>query len=210
MWDAFIYGVGIGLSISLLLGPIFFALIQTTIQKGIWSGIILSAGITISDVIIVALAYTSLAEVSSEQWFQWVLTFFGGGFLIFFGLKTALKSKTQYRAALIYQRGRNERWRQFAHGIVLNTFHPGVWLYWLGVASIIRAHTLPVSSYPKTIFASAILTVFVMDVIKASLAGFLKKRITQSLILWINRIIGSMLVVLGVVMIATHLRNTLG
>ncbi len=205
MWSAFLYGVGIGLSISLLLGPNFFAQLQTTIQRGFWAGVILSVGITVSDIMMAIITYSGLSQVSSTYWFQTSLSFFGGAFLILFGARTALKTKTHIRAAQIFKRGRVSRFRQFTKGFLLNTIHPGVWIFWIGVSSILSSETLPVSEYPKTIFVSSILVIFLMGIAKSYLANYLKSKMALDVILWINRIIGVVILIMGIVLIVKRM-----
>ena len=53
----FLQGVLVGLTFAVLLGPAFFSLIQTSIQRGFRSGFFLALGIFISDFSALLLAY---------------------------------------------------------------------------------------------------------------------------------------------------------
>ena len=50
-------GVGLGLALSILLGPVFFALIHTSISKGFREGFIMAIGIVVSDATYLTIAF---------------------------------------------------------------------------------------------------------------------------------------------------------
>ncbi|WP_216351112.1 LysE family transporter, partial [Mucilaginibacter polytrichastri] len=51
MIEAIFSGIGIGLILTFLTGPVFFALIKTSIEKGFQAGIALALGVVTSDVV---------------------------------------------------------------------------------------------------------------------------------------------------------------
>ncbi len=53
MIEAVIRGIGIGLVLTFLTGPVFFALIKTSIEKGFHAGVALALGVVTSDVVFV-------------------------------------------------------------------------------------------------------------------------------------------------------------
>ena len=53
MLEAVISGIGIGLVLTFLTGPVFFALIKTSIEKGFHAGVALALGVVSSDVFFV-------------------------------------------------------------------------------------------------------------------------------------------------------------
>ena len=53
MIEAIIRGIGIGLVLTFLTGPVFFALIKTSIEKGFHAGVALALGVVTSDVVFV-------------------------------------------------------------------------------------------------------------------------------------------------------------
>ena len=57
-------GLGMGLVLACSLGPIFFALTQTSIEEGVLPGMTVGLGIWISDLIIVSLYYFCLLYTS--------------------------------------------------------------------------------------------------------------------------------------------------
>src|ERR1700753_2868948 len=53
MIEAIISGIGIGLVLTFLTGPVFFALIKTSIEKGFHAGVALALGVVSSDMVFV-------------------------------------------------------------------------------------------------------------------------------------------------------------
>src|SRR5476651_2341490 len=53
MIEAIVSGIGIGLVLTVITGPVFFALIKTSIEKGFHAGVALALGVVTSDVVFV-------------------------------------------------------------------------------------------------------------------------------------------------------------
>ena len=53
MIEAIISGIGFGFVLTFLTGPVFFALIKTSIEKGFHAGIALALGVVCSDMVFV-------------------------------------------------------------------------------------------------------------------------------------------------------------
>src|SRR5580698_5536152 len=53
MIEAIISGIGFGLVLTFLTGPVFFALIKTSIEKGFHAGVALALGVVSSDIVFV-------------------------------------------------------------------------------------------------------------------------------------------------------------
>ena len=53
MIEAVISGIGFGLVLTFLTGPVFFALIKTSIEKGFHAGVALALGVVCSDMVFV-------------------------------------------------------------------------------------------------------------------------------------------------------------
>ena len=58
-------GAMLGLTISILIGPLLFAILQAGIEKGFLAGFSVAAGIWLSDVIFVTIIYHSLAAIEN-------------------------------------------------------------------------------------------------------------------------------------------------
>src|SRR3569623_862753 len=68
MIEAVISGIGIGLVLTFLTGPVFFALIKTSIERGFHAGVYLALGVVCSDIVFVGsiLFGSQFFEVTSQ------------------------------------------------------------------------------------------------------------------------------------------------
>ena len=55
--ESILNGVISGLVLACLIGPVFFTLLQTSIERGFWSGFFVAIGVSLSDAIYIALCY---------------------------------------------------------------------------------------------------------------------------------------------------------
>ena len=65
MMGIFIEGLVLGMLLAVSLGPIFIALTQTSLEKGIKPGLTVGSGIWVSDFIIVYLVYKFINTIKS-------------------------------------------------------------------------------------------------------------------------------------------------
>src|SRR5215217_8705723 len=68
MIEAVISGIGIGLILTFITGPVFFALIKTSIERGFHAGVYMALGVVCSDIVFVGaiLFGSQLFEVSAQ------------------------------------------------------------------------------------------------------------------------------------------------
>lgn len=122
MIDIVFKGIGLGLLLSVLAGPMFFSLIQLGMERGLKAGIFLAAGQWLSDIIILILAYLGLNMLKSITNLSFYLSIIGGVALIVFGLAiffTPAPAPTDKEPITAkYLSG------YFAKGFIINTFNP--------------------------------------------------------------------------------------
>ncbi|MGE9616521.1 MAG: LysE family transporter [Solitalea-like symbiont of Acarus siro] len=79
--------IGVGLVLSLLAGPGFFALITTNIRYGFKAGVYFASGIFIGDTIYIIITIYSIYLIKSIQHlYHNLFSLVGGGFLLVIGL----------------------------------------------------------------------------------------------------------------------------
>ncbi|MCK9163339.1 MAG: LysE family translocator [Bacteroidales bacterium] len=194
-------GVLFGLTLSLMAGPAFFSLLQTSISEGFKKGSHLAIGISISDIFIAFTAWYGLTSLFESQDAQKALAVAGGFFLVIFGIYTAMKRHATLPHPKGIQLKTRFQFKSIAKGFVFNIANPSIWIFWLipvGVAS----------SYPKAnlqilFLLSILITVFSMDLMKCAIANELKRFMTDRVITYINRVIGGVLIVFGIYLILT-------
>lgn len=195
-------GILFGLTLSILMGPIFIALTQSSIERGYQAGLAVGAGIWISDFLFIVLTYEfvhRITHIIDGEYFQLVMGIIGGVVLISFGLYSILSKYKELDRSKIS--GAKSYIQYFIKGFLINTINPFTFIFWI---SVITTYVLSrnISGWESLAFLGSILFVIIItDSLKVFLAQLLRKRLTGRHMLWINRIAGAALTVFGVLLI---------
>lgn len=194
-------GIFSGLVLAILVGPVFFTLLQTSIERGFKSGVYVALGIAASDSLYVALSYLGLASLFNSAEFQIYLSYVGGSIILCFGAYYLfIKSRKLVNFNNLEHVEERSPFRLMAKGFIINGFNPMVLIFWIGTISIATGQLgYTTNGKAITFLASIILTVLITDIIKAKLADKLRILLTA-------RLIKSMNIILGLVMFALGLK----
>ncbi len=191
-------GIKFGLILALLIGPVFFTIIQTSVEKGFWNGAWVAVGVSLSDVFYVSICYLGMAQVLEDGEFRMYLAYTGGAILILFGLYHLLvKSRTGVRRQI---EAANEKGviRYIFIGFVINGLSPMVPIFWIGAISIASLDFGYTGGFTLGIFLTSLLiTVLITDVAKAYLADKLRSMVTPRFMTIMNLTLGVLLIVFG-------------
>jgi len=191
-------GLKLGFVLAFLVGPVFFTIIQTSVEKGFWNGVLVSLGVSLSDILYVTICYFGLVQFINEPGFRVYLAYFGGGILILFGLyHVFVKSRRNMHPALDVA---NEKklYRYFVKGFVINGLSPMVLIFWIGTISVASIDFGYSRGYEFFIFFSVVLaTVLTTDILKAYLADKLRRLVTKRLMMIMNILVGVCLIIFG-------------
>ncbi len=202
-------GILFGLTLSLMVGPAFFSLIQTSITQGFRSGTHLAIGVSLSDIAMVFIAWFGVSSLFATESAQKIIGVIGGLVIICFGVYTATRRQITQPKRNIESVSKFQA-KYILKGFVFNIANPGVWIFWLMPINIAVSYEKIVE---QIIFLVCILlTVFSMDVIKCAVATELKRFMTDKVITIMNRVIGSILVLFGIYLlissfITVHIPN---
>jgi threonine/homoserine/homoserine lactone efflux protein len=191
-------GILFGLTLSLMIGPAFFSLIQTSITQGFRSGSQLAIGVALSDIIMVFIAWFGVSSLFATENAQRLISIIGGSIIIGFGIYTA----TRKHITETHRKIDSVNKFQFKHilkGFVFNIANPGVWIYWLIPVNVAVSHNRKIEQV--TFLLCILLTVFTMDLIKCAIAYELKRFMTDRVITIMNRVVGSILILFGVYLV---------
>lgn len=185
-----------GIVLAFLIGPVFFTILQTSIEKGFWSGVFVAIGVSVSDALYIFVAYLGLIQFMEADNFRHYLAYGGGIILLLFGLYYLfIKSKklVQYDPETVKTRS----WfRLSAKGFIINGLSPMVLFFWIATVGVATTRLGYTTTKEVTIFFSSIVgTVFTTDVVKAKLADKLRILMTPAFIRIMNIVLGIVLVV---------------
>lgn len=187
-------GVKFGLVLAFLIGPVFFAIIQTSIEKGFWKGVIVALGVSASDILCVLISYFGLAQLITEPRFRIQLAYVGGIILLGFGLYYLLIKGRKKLATGREMDTNKPHYRYFLKGFVINGFSPSVLMFWIGTLSLVSIDFGYTRGSEFFIFFVALLcTVLITDIVKAYLAGKLGRLITPGVLRFLNLGLGLVL-----------------
>ncbi len=196
MLDAVIKGVLTGITVSFLIGPIFFALMELTIRKGWRSGIFYVWGVILSDIFLIYFLYRLMQYFDFTQ-YKFYIGLIGGAVLMVFGALTYY-SRSDMQAVHI------ENIRTYIgallKGVTINLLNPFVVVWWIGVHTTIKAFDY---ALPEQLgfYCSVLFMVFLFDLVKIRFAYYLKKRLQAHKLIWVKKIAGACLLLFGVLMI---------
>ena len=196
-------GLGAGLVLAIMSGPVFFALLQTSIEKGFVAGVLFALGVVISDSMYFLIAYFGLSQIKLQGGsdIQEILGLVGGVIIIIFGIQLLRKRPQLNAQETPPTASRNSLMRSLGKAFLLNGLNPFVLFYW---ASIVGALGSEYHFDQKSIFAffvMCMITVFGTDMLKAYLAQRLRALMTINFMLWLNRIAGGGLTLAGIVLL---------
>ncbi len=200
--DYLIYGIGWGLWLAIMVGPLVFALIQTTIEKGTPAGLTVGLGIWFSDALFV-LAFFFAAEnmeaLTSYPNFEVIVGIIGGIILFLVGTGIYLNTPTELPKPS-FKASKNVL-ANSAKGFAINTFNPFTFVFWLAmIPSYVKANTL--SDSEIFIFILGIFgTIIFTDSLKVFFAKKLQPKLTLKNIISVRKISGAALVIFGIVLI---------
>jgi len=206
--DYIFQAIGIGFLLSVMVGPVFFILLETSITKGVRASLYLDLGVFISDVIYILFAFIFAAQIkgftNDASNNNFILGIIGGVLFVGYGIYTLFsKSKNEVSPKSKSITSKNSDSLVLGiKGFMLNFANPAVLFYWIGI--IAQGNQITDKDHPGQliIFVSLVLlTYFAMDVLKILGAKKLRPLVTGALLLALNRLIGIIFTVIGVFLI---------
>lgn len=188
-----INGFLFGLLLCVLIGPVFFALIQNAIEKGFWSGFFMAVGIAVSDSIYIVVTYLGISQLVDNPAFNMWLGGIGGGIMLVFGVVYLHKPVPQKGLKQLHQQDTN-CFQQIMKGFLLNGINPFVLFFWLGIISKVTLDFEYSDNEAVIFFVVLIATVFLADVTKSHFATKLSEIVTPRFIKIMNRVVGIALI----------------
>lgn len=193
--QSFFSGIGLGLVLAILVGPVFFTLVHVSISRGFHSGIIFALGILTSDLSYFILTYLGISQVDQNDTVKLLLGIFGGAFLIIYGITLLAKRKVRIE----FKRPDARSMAGFyIKGFLINALNPFVLIYWISVTGGLVIQYGDQTSKVVTFAIGCFLTVFLTDLTKSFLSFRLKRLIRESMLIWLNRVSGFLLVGFGI------------
>lgn len=200
-FEAILKGLAMGLLLALSVGPVIFTIIKHSINNGKAGGFSFVIGVWLSDFLLVVLSNAFSELVTQLLDFKTVIGVAGSVFLIGMGLFYLLLKKVHIHPEDVSMppMRSSDHAKIALQGFLLNTLNPAVMAFWLTAATAI-AITHSVRDR-IIIFATALALNMGADVIKITLAGKVRKKLTLKNVRLINKISGLILLLFGTVLL---------
>lgn len=196
--ESVLKGIASGIVLAFLIGPVFFTILQTSIERGFWSGFFVAIGVSLSDAFYISVCYLGVYQFFDQGNFKEYLAYFGGGVLLVMGFYyLVIKSRKLAHYDLQNVQAKSP-YKLIAKGFIINGLTPMVLVFWLGtvgVATTKLGYVTPGKAIP--FFVAIVCTVFITDIIKAKLADKLRQALTPRFIRTMNLVLGVVMLIFG-------------
>ena len=138
--DLIAKGIVTGFVLSIMIGPVFFVLLETSIRKGIRAAIAFDLGVILNDIVYIAIAfffYNQVESLSSGQ-DNSLLRLIGGVLFIAYGIYNFFKHVKEFDLEDDNDDVKNSRGYLLLalKGFLLNLANPLVVFYWFSVMTL--------------------------------------------------------------------------
>jgi len=196
-------GILLGLGLSVLVGPMLFLYLQIGIQRGFRAAFFLGLGTWVSDFLFILCIHFGLQYVlrlTDSGNFKLWMGIVGGFILVIIGVGLLLSRPPKKQGDDNYNIQKSTTYLGlWLKGFLINTFNPFAVFFWLSIMTGYGSKNL--GGQELTLLLSGILgTIVLTDVLKILLAKQLKKIINSNTSAVMHKIVGTVLVLLGLVL----------
>jgi threonine/homoserine/homoserine lactone efflux protein len=201
MIEAFIKGIGLGLLLSISVGPILFSIIKQSLNNGHKGGMAFVIGVSISDITLVLVSNVFTQLFAELNQYRVQIGIAGCVFLVSMGVYFIFFKKIPVSPEgkhVVLEFRKMDYAKMAVSGFLMNTLSPACILFWITWSTAFIVHSI---QHRIIIFTTCLVLVLALDVAKVMLAGKIRNRLTPHNIHILNRVNGAILVVFGVALI---------
>lgn len=193
--------ITVGFFTAFIMGPVFWVLLETSITKGFKAAVAFDLGVMFADVCFIGICYLGSFQLLEDEQNKQGLFVLGGTILLLYGLFSWVNRAKKNKESLNIQESKENYFGLAAKGFAINILNVGVFIFWGGVTIV----SSPASGKSFTtfvlFFSIVLLSYFITDLLKISVANRFKNLLTGKGIVIVNSIVSLILVVSGVVLI---------
>jgi len=199
--DALLTGIKYGLFLTILVGPLVFALIQAGVERGFRAGSTIGLGIWFSDLLFILAVYYGFSYVKAvTEWehFELSVGLAGGIILIATGLGTLLTPTPDINES---KKITGTSLALFTKGFIINTLNPFTVFFWVLVMTTVVADNEFTPQQALLYFGGILGTIIITDSLKVLLAKKLRHYLEVHHLKYVRKGTGIALIIFGVVLI---------
>ncbi len=193
--------ITVGFFTAFIMGPVFWVLLETSITKGFKAAVAFDLGVMFADVCFIGICYLGSFQLLEDDENKQGLFVLGGTILLLYGLFSWINRNKKSKDQPEIQESKENYFGLAAKGFAINILNVGVFIFWGGVTIV----SSPASGKSFTsfvlFFSIVLLSYFITDLLKISVANRFKSLLTGKGIVIVNSVVSLILIVSGVILI---------
>ena len=193
--------ITVGFFTAFIMGPVFWVLLETSITKGFKAAVAFDLGVMLADVCFIGVCYLGSFQLLEDEQNKQGLFVLGGTILLLYGIFSWINRAKKNKDNLDLQESKENYFGLAVKGFAINILNVGVFIFWGGITIV----SSPASGKSFTtfvlFFSIVLLSYFITDLLKISVANRFKTLLTGKGIVIVNSMVSLILVVSGVVLI---------
>ena len=193
--------ITVGFFTAFIMGPVFWVLLETSITKGFKAAVAFDLGVMFADVCFIGVCYLGSFQLLEDDQNKQGLFVLGGTILLLYGIFSWINRNKKTKDQPEIQESKENYFGLAAKGFAINILNVGVFIFWGGVTIV----SSPASGKSFTsfvlFFSIVLLSYFITDLLKISVANRFKSLLTGKGIVIVNSLVSLILIVSGVVLI---------
>ena len=193
--------ITVGFFTAFIMGPVFWVLLETSITKGFKAAVAFDLGVMFADVFFIGICYLGSFQLLEDEQNKQGLFVLGGTILLLYGIFSWINRAKKNKDQPDIKESKENYFGLAAKGFAINILNVGVFIFWGGVTIV----SSPASGKSFTnfvlFFSIVLLSYFITDLLKISVANRFKTLLTGKGIVIVNSIISLILIISGIVLI---------
>lgn len=196
--DAVIQGAGLGLLLSILIGPVFFLLLRISIEQGAKQALTLDIGVLAGDVFYIWLSYIGTAAIFLNPSYSKPLGIVGSLILIISGVLPLFNKKPKEQKQIEIKT--SSPLSLITKGFALNITNPFVIFFWIASTGYAVTTFDGKGFLVFTYFTACIAMYMIIDLLKIYAAVKIRNKLTPLMLHRITFVSSLGIVLLGIAM----------
>ena len=193
--------ITVGFFTAFIMGPVFWVLLETSITKGFKAAVAFDLGVMFADVCFIGVCYLGSFQLLEDDQNKQGLFVLGGTILLLYGLFSWINRNKKSKEQPEIQESKENYFGLAVKGFAINILNVGVFIFWGGVTIVSSPSSGKSFTSFVLFFSIVLLSYFITDLLKISVANRFKSFLTGKGIIIVNTIVSLILIVSGIVLI---------
>ncbi len=194
---ALLYGLMTGLLLSIMLGTVFFCLVQNSIENGFKSGAFVAIGVIISDILMIVVSHLNASLLPGGSKAEMIVRVCGAVLLTVMGIGN-LRSR---KKPLFPGASGKHPLLLASRGFMLNLLNPANYLSWLGLAATLKNVLHYTTAQHYYFYTGALAGIFGMEMLISLGASQLKRFISERFLRRLDIAVGIVFLIFAVLLL---------